>query len=597
MKCRMPCVVLFALWLAAGLSPAGAQERDTVDEVALAAAARTFVELSFAGDYDQYRDLLSADMLSAYSATLAEQVRESILAQRGPLKQIGDAWLEDVVGEHRRFRVPTEFERDTVDLLVVFDGEGKVAGYFQLPHVPSPDERAADMSLRSEPNPAVEGHWEGSIDIPDSPLGVLVDLQFMDGYWVGFIDIPAQAAEGLPLSGIGVTKMEVDFAIANLPGNPTFRGKLADGEISGTFTQGENSYPFPLGREEIEKPSRPQEPQPPFPYEEEEVSYFNGQIKLAGTLTVPPGDGPFPAALLISGSGAQDRNEEVFDHKPFLVLADHLTRAGIAVLRVDDRGVGGSTGDRSAATSEDFAEDALAGVTFLSQLPEIDPKRVGLIGHSEGGIIAPMAAIRSGGVAFVVLLAGTGVPGDEVITRQTELISRVGGFPEEQIAQVLEAHRKLLELIRSGAGDDEVLAGLRELVRAQVGPETSEETLEETVDREMLNVKHPWFLFFLEHDPRPVLRKVRVPVLALCGEKDLQVDPDQNLPEITKALEQGGNTDFTAKEMPGLNHMFQRAETGSLSEYYDIEETMNPAALEAISGWILERFGKAAAER
>jgi pimeloyl-ACP methyl ester carboxylesterase len=295
--------------------------------------------------------------------------------------------------------------------------------------------------------------------------------------------------------------------------------------------------------------------------------------------------------LLISGSGAQDRDETVVGHKPFLVLADHLTRAGLAVLRVDDRGVGGSTGDRATATTEDYAEDVLAGVTFLKGRPEIDSRRIGLIGHSEGGIIAPMAATRSGDVAFVVLLAGTGVPGAEVMLRQVELISRAHGLSADVVERAIEAQRDLFHLLSVDAGDREVGAKVRELIRIQLGPDAPEETVEEAVAQHLEMVRLPWFRFFLDYDPRPALREVDVPVLALCGGKDLQVEPEQNLTEIFMALAEGGNDRFAIEELPGLNHMFQRAETGSPMEYYEIEETINPAALDAVSGWILERFG------
>ncbi len=213
------------------------------------------------------------------------------------------------------------------------------------------------------------GHWEGSIEAPGQPLVVMVDLAETDGAWSGTIDIPAQGAKGLPLSDVSVDvgSGAVRFTISGVPGDPTFEGTLAGGEIIGEFSQGPARLPFRLGREavEVETLSRPQEPKPPFPYEAEEVEYRNGDVKIAGTLTLPPGDDQVPAALLISGSGALNRNLELAGHKPFLVLADHLTRLGIAVLRVDDRGVGGSTGSTWQSTSRDKAADVLAGVRFL----------------------------------------------------------------------------------------------------------------------------------------------------------------------------------------------------------------------------------------
>ena len=268
------------------------------------------------------------------------------------------------------------------------------------------------------------------------------------------------------------------------------------------------------------------------------MTYTNepGKTTLAGELTIPEGSGPFPAVILISGSGAQDRDETLMGHKPFFVLADALSRRGIAVLRVDDRGVGGSTGSTMQATMEDSAGDVIAGLEFLKGRREIDKTKLGLIGHSEGGVIAPIVATKSMDVAFIVLMAGTGLPGDQIITLQTRLIAK-----------------------STGANDDEI--------------------------------KSPWLQYFLRHDPRPVLEKVKCPVLALVGEKDLQVPPKENLAAIETALKQGGNTVSTVKELPGLNHLFQNAKTGGIGEYSEIEETIAPSALTLIGDWIAERTG------
>lgn len=563
---------------------------DSADQ-ALTRDARAFVEMWLEGSSAKLRGTMTPEMQSGFPPEVAEQVRRDLRDRLGEVKSIGEAWMEDVVEDYRRFRVPTEFERDTIDFRVVYDAGGKVAGFFHLPHVPSPAGGVAGESQPSESRPEFEGHWEGSIDISGVPLGILVDLVHEEGRWVGTLDIPAQSAKGLSLSGIMVKETEVEFAIDGIPGEPTFDGALADGEISGTFTQRGQSFPFHLGREAVEAPARPQEPSPPYPYREEDVTFPDGEIRLAGTLTLPVGNGPHPAVLLISGSGPQNRDEEVFGHRPFLVLSDHLTRLGIAVLRVDDRGVGESTGDSHQATSEDFADDALAGVEFLLSRPEIDPERIGLIGHSEGGVIAPMVASRSGAVSFIVLMAGPGVPGDEILIRQTELIFRVEGMDEERLDTVIRAERKVLDLVKREAPEEEVEAQVRKLVQAQTGKDSTADEIQEQAAAQAQMVTTPWFRFFLGYDPRPALEKVAVPVLAICGQLDLQVDPEQNLPEIREALRRGANPDYTAVELPGLNHLFQEAETGSPNEYYSIEETVSPAALDTISDWIIERFG------
>ena len=348
-----------------------------------------------------------------------------------------------------------------------------------------------------------------------------------------------------------------------------------------------------------EPPARPQEPKPPFPYSSEEVHYETNGVKLAGTLTLPAGNGPFPAVLLLTGSGAQNRDEEVFGHKPFLVIADHLTRAGIAVLRMDDRGIGGSTGSVSNSTTADFADDALAGVRFLKSHPHIAPGRIGLLGHSEGGIIAPLAASRSRDVAFVILLAGTGLPGAEVLLDQGTRIARAEGAPEGRIQTQTADQRKVFELIRTEKDPVALRAKLQDVARAQVArlPEAERRSLgdnpEAFVDKQVEVALTPWFRFFLAYDPRPALAHLRIPVLALNGERDLQVSADLNLPEIGKALKAAKDPDVTLRRLPNLNHLFQHATTGDISEYAKSAETISPEVLDIVTKWILERFGKA----
>ena len=489
---------------------------------------------------------MSSRMREGLDPGTATKIRDDLLGRHGALKRIGTAWKEDVIAGYRRFRVPVEFEKATIDFRIVFDDEKQVSGFFIVEHVEPPDGPTQEVA-----NSPAAGHWEGTINIPGSPLVIAVDLRLDGGLWSGSCDIPAQAAKQIPLGGIELDGNRLKFSMAGVPGDPTFNGKLADGKITGSFTQSGQSIPFQLGREPVSGPGRPQEPQPPFPYAEEQVSFSNGEIVLAGTLTLPSGSGPFPGVLLVSGSGPQNRNEEVFGHKPFLLIADRLTRAGIAVLRYDDRGVGGSTGDRSAATSEDYALDAAAGVQFLGGRPEIDEKRVGIIGHSEGGTIAPMVATRGDAVAFVVLLAGTGVPGDELLTRQTELISKASGMPEERVERILVEHRKLMEAAKSGASTADLAIQVRSLTQEQMGTASLPVGADEAIRQEAMKIASPWFRFFFSYDPRPALRALDVPVLALNGSLDLQVDPAQNLPEIRLALEAGENSDFIVQELPG----------------------------------------------
>jgi uncharacterized protein len=350
--------------------------------------------------------------------------------------------------------------------------------------------------------------------------------------------------------------------------------------------------------------SRPQEPKPPYPYDEQEVVYQNKKdgVQLAGTLTLPRSKGPFPAVLLITGSGPQDRNETVLDHKPFLVLADHLTRLGIAVLRVDDRGVGKSTGRFSEATSEDFAADALAGVEYLKTRNEVAPRRIGLIGHSEGGLIAPMLAARSTDIAFIVMMAGSGLTGEQILYHQAMLIARAHGVSDELIAQNRAAQERVFAIIKQEKDGvvaekriREEAATFRELA-ARIKAEAREEQrktmdlIAEYIEMQAKLAVSPWFRFILTYDPRPTLMKVRCPVLAINGEKDLQVPAKENLAAIRLALETGGNKDYTVLALPNLNHLFQTCRTGAISEYAQSEETISPAALDTISKWILRRI-------
>ena len=344
---------------------------------------------------------------------------------------------------------------------------------------------------------------------------------------------------------------------------------------------------------------RPQTPQPPFPYRAEEVTYDNGAITLAGTLTLPAADAPYPAVLLLTGSGPQDRDETIFGHKPFLVLADFLTRAGIAVLRVDDRGVGGSSAGPATATSADLADDAVAGVRFLTARPEIDSRRIGLIGHSEGGIIAARAARQTSNndktaeaaeVAFVVLLAGPGVPGDKILPRQLAAMSLASGANDDFVQRQRTIQKTLLTAIKTGAPEDETRGALRELIQLQ-SPTLVGTPLDNVVRMQLQNVTSPWFRFFLNHDPRDDLRHVTVPVLALNGSKDLQVLWDQNLPAIEAALAEAGNDDVTVRRLDGLNHLFQTAAIGTILEYGALTVTVAPLALTGIRDWIVARFG------
>jgi len=445
---------------------------------------------------------------------------------------------------------------------------------------------------------SIEGIWEGQLKVPGTELRIVFNIsKNQDGALTATLDSPDQGVTDIPVE-------EVIFKDNTLHLEVKSAGSVFEGNVSEDFLVIEGEWKWsgqsvPLIVNRIDKAIeilRPQEPKKPYPYIEEEAIYENKEagITLAGTLTLLPGKSSFPAVLLITGSGPQDRNETVFGHRPFLVLADYLTCQGIAVLRVDDRGVGESTGDFSQATSEDFASDVLAGVVYLKTREEINPEQIGLIGHSEGGIIAPMVAVQSPDVAFIVMMAGTGLPGEEILYLQGALISRAMGISEEDITKNRQFNEKIFSVIKEEKDKKNAEERLRQMFMED-WEKMSDEEKEKIGDPEVyLNAQlqsllSPWLKFFLTYDPKPTLSKVKCPVLAINGEKDLQVPPKENLSAIEEALKAGGNQNYTIKELPNLNHLFQTAQTGLPSEYVKIEETISPVALKIISDWILEQ--------
>ncbi len=335
-----------------------------------------------------------------------------------------------------------------------------------------------------------------------------------------------------------------------------------------------------------------------LPYSQEDVQVTSGAIRLAGTLTLPPGQGPHPAVVLITGSGPQNRDENVFGMPVFRLLADHLTRSGIAVLRCDDRGVGGSTGNIGQSTSSDFAGDALAQVELLKARKDIDPKRIGLLGHSEGGIVAPMAANRSPDVAFVVLLSGPGLTGEQIMLAQNELVGRASGVPDDQIRKNGALQRKMFAAIRSGEGLDEVTAEIRALAKEALErlPEAQRKALGDldalaarTADQQVAGLKTPWFRYFLTYDPAPALAKLTCPVLAVFGERDTQVPAAPNREAMEAAFKRGGHRDHAIVVVPRANHLYQDSVTGGPAEYGTLKKEFIPGFADTITSWIRER--------
>ena len=428
------------------------------------------------------------------------------------------------------------------------------------------------------------GDWLGTLDAGVVKLRLAFHLQVGPQGLTGTMDSLDQNARGIPIQSGSLAGDRVILVLSM----GRFEGKLnpAADVIEGTWLQGGASLPLTVHRitdVSALQPRRPQNPTKPYPYREEDVAYENKQanVRLAGTLTVPEGKGPYPAALLITGSGPQDRDESLMGHKPFLVLADYLTRRGIAVLRVDDRGIGKSTGNFAAATTADFATDVQAGVAYLKSRAQIDSKRIGLIGHSEGGVIAPMVAAHDPSIAFIVLMAGSAVPGDQLIVAQVAAIASANGASDENVATTVAEEQKILNIVK-GEPDP---AEAEKRIRAELAGKVPEGQIAAQI-RALLS---PWYRYFLSYDPGPALRQVKCPVLAINGGNDLQVPAAQNLPAIRQALAQGGNKNFEVLELPGLNHLFQTSKTGQVSEYGEIEETISPKALSTIADWIVRQ--------
>jgi uncharacterized protein len=462
-------------------------------------------------------------------------------------------------------------------------------------------QKTAEQSATQRDGGTVQGLWLGTLDVGGTKLRLLLKVtRDTSGALSAKVDSIDQGASDLKIDTISQQGRSVRFEAKEL--GLSYEGVLNESgtEITGTLKQGGASGPLVFKRTAAAPTFiRPQEPQMPYPYDEVEVGYENkiDGVHLAGTLTVPRGKGPHPAVLLITGSGSQDRNETVAGHHPFLVLADYLTRHGIAVLRVDDRGMGGSSRGALTATSENFAGDVLTGVEYLKSRNEINPKQIGLVGHSEGGMIAPIVAVRSPDVAFIVSIAGLGQTGEDILLSQNELALKANGASADTIDQTLIALKRTFAILKAEPDNAVAERRINETLATQVSEMTAEQ--KKTFAPVEANIKSgvsvfmiPWYRFFIAYDPRPTLMRVTVPVLAINGELDQQVSAKENLRLIAAALKAGGNKDYTTIVLPKLNHLLQTSQTGALSEYEQIQETIAPVALETITNWILKHTGQ-----
>ena len=437
----------------------------------------------------------------------------------------------------------------------------------------------------------ITGQWNGVLKIQGTQLRLVFNVTKTENGFSSTMDSPDQGAKGIPVTNTTFENSKIKFKVT--AGGIEYNGELKENEIVGTFKQGGQEFPMNLSRKTIEKEvlKRPQEPTKPYSYYSEDVTFKNtkANISLSGTLTLPKKDGVFPVVILITGSGKQNRDEELLGHKPFLIISDYLTKNGIAVLRYDDRGVGQSKGDFN--TSADFATDVESAVAYLKNRKEVNKKKIGLVGHSEGGLIAPIVASKSKDISFIVLLAGTGIQGDKLLLLQQELIAKANGVSETDIKKTIQTNAKLFKMVANSIDSQKLKTDLTNSINETLKNDTTAKfpkgmTKEEFISIQVNQITSPWMKYFIKFNPATTLEKVKCPVLAVNGAKDLQVPPKENLSAIKNALLKGGNRNVTTKEFPNLNHLFQECKTGSPNEYSTIEQTFSPIALDEITKWI-----------
>jgi alpha-beta hydrolase superfamily lysophospholipase len=433
------------------------------------------------------------------------------------------------------------------------------------------------------------GTWYGILDIPGQKLPLVIHIEKENNLYKSTFDSPMQGAKGIPIQTTTFVNSDLHLDASNMGIN--YKGSLKDEMIEGIFSQNGMDLPLVLSRKNSAAAmNRPQEPKPPFNYDTKDITFKNeseGNL-LAGTLASPKNfNKKNPILIMITGSGAQDRNEELFDHQPFLVIADDFAKKGIATLRLDDRGIGESEKGKEGATTADFATDISSAVNYLAKEGF---QNIGLIGHSEGGMIAPMVSDANKKARFLVLLAGPGIPIEDLLVQQTNDISKISGEDDKSLTVKEQLNRKMFSYIINYHGgnlkDDlkkMVITELQKLPADQIGSDQIDAVAEQQTNR----ISGDWFRYFLKFNPDVYLSKVKIPVLAINGSLDLQVAARENLAGIKKSLEKAGNKNFEIVEFKGLNHLMQTAKTGNPAEYAEIEETISPKVLDKVSSWVL----------
>ena len=437
----------------------------------------------------------------------------------------------------------------------------------------------------------ITGSWYGKLSVQSIEMRLVFNISASDTAFTATMDSPDQGVAGIPATSVSFINPMIKILIANA--GIEYNGVYTGETILGTFRQGGMSVPMNLSRRAPEGPKRPQEPRKPYPYKSEEVTFLNQKdnIELAGTLTLPSDGKPLAAVILVSGSGPQNRDEELVGHKPFLVISDYFTRRGIAVLRYDDRGVGKSKGNHALATTFDFASDAQAAVEYLRNREDLKGVKIGIAGHSEGGIIAPLVAEKESCLGFIILMAGPGVSGAEIIISQQRLIGERSGADKATLDEYERITGDLYKLIASEKNNPELKVKLMDFFKRNA-PEASEKQLESQIAA----VANPWMITFVTYDPSETLTKLTLPVLAINGTNDLQVPYKVNLGKIRSSLMKAHNNNeatFAQNveiiEFAGLNHLFQHSDTGLPAEYGKIEETISPEVLEKMASWIISK--------
>lgn len=441
----------------------------------------------------------------------------------------------------------------------------------------------------------VEGDWYGLLTVgPGTQMEIIFHIKKTEQGYSSLMDSPDQKAKDIPVANTIVEKDIIKLDLSNF--KIEYSGRLVDNsKIVGSFTQNGKSIPLNLShtRQKKKSASRPQNPVEPYPYVSENVTIPNPATKgkLAGVLTLPSKEGNFPAVVLISGSGPQNRDEEIMGHKPFLVLSDYLTRQGFAVLRYDDRGIAGSDGEFAKSTSRDFANDVKTVVAYLKTRKEINVKKIGLIGHSEGGAIAPLVASETKDIAFLILMAGTGVSGGDLLLAQQQEVGKVYGQSAEDLKHTKDFFTGAFAIISEKLYPESKKTKLTAYVKKAIktNPKFAipkDMTESDFVNSQVDQLLTPWMEYFIMYNPATALQKVTCPVLALNGDKDVQVPADMNLSAIDAALKKAGNTHYETKKLTGLNHLFQECQTGSPEEYVQSEQTISPIALDEMGKWL-----------